>query len=111
MKRVAVTGFAVLYALLVLGISVNRTAAWAESKASQNNKSDQGLALSIGKASAYSSSYGHKRIPQNSFVVESPLIAAGLILKSSESVISYVDVRVHGHVASNIPSRAPPSLS
>ena len=111
MKRVAVTGFAVLYALLVLGISVNRTAAWAELKASQNNKSDQSLSFSVGKSSTYTPHHGKKRIPQNSFVVESPLIAAGMILKTDETVIAPVEVRVHGHVASNIPSRAPPSLS
>ena len=110
MKRVAVTGFAVLYALLVLGISVNRTAAWAESNASRN-KSDQRTAISIEKPSPYSPHYGKKRIPQNSFVVESPLIASGMILKSSERVVVHVDVRVHRHVAANIPSRAPPSLS
>jgi hypothetical protein len=110
MKRVAVTGFAVLYALLVLGISVNRTAAWAESNASRN-KSDQRTAIGIGKPSAISLHYGRKRFPQNSFVVESPLIASGMILKSSERVVVQADVRVHGRLEANIPSRAPPSLS
>jgi hypothetical protein len=110
MKRIAVTGFAVLYAVLVLGISVNRTAAWAESKASQN-KSDQGTAFSVGKPSPPSSPYGKKRIPQNSFVVESPLIASGIILISNERAIAPTEGRLHGPFASNIPARAPPTLS
>jgi len=111
MKRIAVTGFAILYTLLVLGISLNRTAAWAESKASQT-KPDRGLAFNVDKPGPYSSTHsGKKRIPQNSFVVESPLIASGIILKSSERVIVSAEGRLYSPYASNIPSRAPPSLS
>jgi hypothetical protein len=111
MRRTVVTAFAVLYAVMVLGISVNRTAAWAESKASQT-KSEQGTTASADKPGPYSSTHsGKKRIPQNSFVVESPLIASGIILKSSERVIVSAEGRLYSPYASNIPSRAPPSLS
>jgi len=110
MKRVAITGFAVLYALLVLSISQNRTEAWAESKASQSKKGE-GVAFSPGKPSSYSPLHGKKRIPSNTFVVESPLIESGTILESRESVVAPPEVRVHGLFASKIPSRAPPSLS
>lgn len=99
-----------LYAVLVLGISLNRTAAWAESQASQS-KSDRCGDYSMGKQSAYGPHYGHKRIPQGSFVVESPLIASGFILKSNERVIVSAQSRLFSAYASNIPSRAPPSLS
>ena len=110
MKRFAVTGFAILYALLVFGISASRTSVWVEANA-RKQKTDQADGIRIGKPEPFSPHFSQKRIPQNQFVVESPWIASGALLQSNPHVALPMDVWSRGQSVPGIPSRAPPSLS
>jgi len=108
MKRFAVTGFAVLYAVMVFGISASRTSDWVKANASRS-KSNQDSVDRIGKPEPHNPPSGKKRIPQNPFVMESPLTATGTPLKSDPHVALPSDIRVQGSSELSIPSRAPPS--
>jgi hypothetical protein len=109
MKRFAVTGFAILYAVMVFGISASRTSDWVKANA-PGHRSDQSSLDKIGKPEPYNPPFGRKRIPQNPFVVESPLSSTGTRLISDPYIALPSDIRVQGHSELSIPSRAPPPV-
>jgi len=107
-KRFAVVAFAILYAGMVVGISVNRTAAWIDAFA---RRQPTGPSASIDKAKDYVPQVRRPRILQNHFVVESPQIVSGTLLVIDRHLDITPDFRPYGHSPLRIPSRAPPSQS
>jgi hypothetical protein len=107
-KRLAVIAFAILYAGMVVGISVNRTSAWVDAFA---HRQPSGPSASIDKAKDYVPQLRHPRILQNHFVVEAPQADSGTLLVIVRHLESSPDFRAYGHSPLRIPSRAPPTFS
>ena len=106
-KRLAVFAFAILYAGMVVGISMNRTAAWIDAF---SHRTSSGSSVSIDKAKDYVPQLRHPRILQSHFVVEAPQAVSGTILVIDRHLETTPDFRPYGHSPLRIPSRAPPSL-
>jgi len=107
MKRVAVTGFAILYIVMVCTISEYRTANWIEAA---THRPDSLAFSSLGKAQVYVPHYRNARILQNQFVVEAPNIATGISMAVDRHLSLAVDSRIYDQSPTRVPSRAPPSL-
>jgi hypothetical protein len=107
-KRTAVTGFAILYVLLVCAISDYRMSAWLDAASNrQHSVSNTG----IDKVKVFVPHHRDARILQNQFVVEAPNITAGISFVIDRYLFLAADLQDYGQSPIRIPCRAPPSLS
>src|SRR5262245_11861117 len=110
MRRLAVTGFAILYAVLVLGTSASRTFASIEA-VSGSLKATHPAIRGNDESPHAGLQPGQKRMLQDQFVVPSPLTAAGISLEAERHVVFTMEIRARGQFRPTLPSRAPPFLS
>lgn len=110
MKRIAVTGFALLYALLVYGRYADRTAIWIEDLTGNSSKQHNSIAVHDGEESRKFSNGQKRTLPDQSALVP-PLVALGMVLESDQFLAPSAETHTPGRLHQSISSRAPPAVS
>jgi len=109
-KRLAVTALIALYTVMLMWSTLDRTTTWAarQSEAISKPVLDDGIA--IGKPRPVSPPrQGHRRIIENPFVVEPPVLASWIVL-TPQPLFQTETLRVTGPDARRLSGRAPPRL-
>jgi hypothetical protein len=116
-KRFAVIALTTLYTLFLMWSSVDRTYSWAARQAEALSSASAGLSCSgangfpnVGRPRlACQIRQVHRRIVQNPFVVEPPVLASWIVL-SSEVLDQATDIPITGPDSLRLSGRAPPSF-
>ena len=111
MRRFAVTGFALLYAVLVYGSHTDRTSLWLETLTDQATTQQHDTINVQDNEESRKVPKGQKRTLPNQFAFAPPLIALGIILKSNRYVALHVEEQIPERFHRSISPRAPPVLS
>src|SRR5262245_32917017 len=107
MRRVAVTAFALFYAVIVWGTSAQRTS--LELEQIPNSQAKPSI-VSVEEVGGSGLRPSQKRILQNQFVIEAPLIASEIFLSSERRVVLRHEVRARSQFRPSVPPRAPPTF-
>ena len=109
MRRLTVSAFAVLYAVLILSGSVEKAFAWASKESETFSHQDSKHAFH--KTERSESHLGQTKITETESLVESPRkMAAAPLIASRQALLWIADIPL-SHSFTDISSRAPPSLS
>jgi hypothetical protein len=108
-RKLSVTTFIVLYTMLLMWSSVERTYSWAARQSESVSRPVSDDSARIGKPRPVSAPHQpNRRILEHSFVVEPPVFASWIVL-TPQFLHQTSELLVHGRDASRLSGRAPPS--
>jgi len=111
MRRFAVSGFVLFYAVLALSGSANRLSAWIEHHADAFENTAKTFSVHLNKGHDSNSDSQQRRITEEHYVVEPHLRASEITLVVESRLPVIVSVAASLHSISRISSRAPPLFS
>ena len=107
-KRLAVTALIALYTLMLMWSTVDRTYSWAAKQSEAMSRPGSDDEISIGRVHPVSTVHqAHRRIIQNPFVVEPPMLASWFVLSPQILHLS-TDLLPTSQDARRLSGRAPP---
>lgn len=107
MRRLAVSTFAVLYLVMILGITINRTYAWA-SKSRETCQRGPCHPAAINKPQETTVHQPQTRTIDDQFVAELSLASSEIELDSDAQLYEWLSPGIAVRDGRRIPSRSPP---
>jgi hypothetical protein len=111
MRRFAVSGFVLFYALLALSGSANRLSTWIDQHTGALSQTAKTFSVHPGKVHDSSSDSHQRRITEEHYVVEPYLRASEITLVVQSHLLAIDSATACTRSVSIVSSRAPPSFA